>query len=329
MDNLCHTLVGATLGEAGLKKHTALGMATLLIGANLPDVDALSYFASPVTALGFRRGWTHGLPAVAVWPLVLTGLVMAWDRYVRRRRQPELEPANPRSLLLLSFLSVLTHPLLDFCNTYGMRWLMPFSDRWSYGDTLFILDPWIWLALTAGYYVSSRRDRRGAPRPDRAARAALALVAAYMLLMSASNVVARAIVGRDLRGGAAAPAAHLMVAPAFANPFRRDLVLDAGAAYRLGRIDWLSRRMLTWEPSTVPTGEALAEARAAAATPGGRTFLRWARFPYYGVRGAEGCPSAHVCIFDARYYPQTWAQVAIALHGRLSSSRPSSHRESP
>ena len=69
MDNLCHTLVGAALAQAGLKKKTALATAALVIGANLPDVDVLAYAWGPDTALGFRRGWTHGLLALALWPL--------------------------------------------------------------------------------------------------------------------------------------------------------------------------------------------------------------------------------------------------------------------
>ena len=40
MDNICHTLVGAALGEAGLKYRTRFGMVTLAIAANLPDIDA-------------------------------------------------------------------------------------------------------------------------------------------------------------------------------------------------------------------------------------------------------------------------------------------------
>ena len=86
MDPLCHSLVGACLAEAGLGKRTALATATLVIGANLPDVDVFAYFWGPDTALGFRRGWTHGVLALALWPFVLTGIMMAWDRFIRRRR---------------------------------------------------------------------------------------------------------------------------------------------------------------------------------------------------------------------------------------------------
>ena len=41
MDNLCHTLVGAALGEAGLKRRTRFGSATLMIASNLPDPPSL------------------------------------------------------------------------------------------------------------------------------------------------------------------------------------------------------------------------------------------------------------------------------------------------
>ena len=94
MDNLCHTLVGLGLAEAGLKRKTALGTATLLIGANLPDVDIAAYPWGRVAALGFRRGWTHGILAVAVLPVVLAGVMLAWDRWVRRRRDPSAAPAD-------------------------------------------------------------------------------------------------------------------------------------------------------------------------------------------------------------------------------------------
>ena len=81
MDNICHTLVGAALAQTGLKHRTRYGTATLLVGANLPDVDILSYaFGGGLAALSFRRGWTHGVLALVVLPLVLTGLVLLWNR---------------------------------------------------------------------------------------------------------------------------------------------------------------------------------------------------------------------------------------------------------
>src|SRR5918999_1704760 len=152
MDNVCHTLVGAALAEAGLKRRTALGAATLMIGANFPDIDVVAVpFGHGVD---FRRGWTHGVLALAVLPFVLTGIMLAWDRWVAARSAARAGAARPRAdsraLLLLSAISILTHPTLDWMNEYGMRWLMPFSGRWFYGDALFIIDPWLWAALGLG-----------------------------------------------------------------------------------------------------------------------------------------------------------------------------------
>lgn len=140
MDPICHTLVGATLAQTGLKRRTALGTATLLVGANLPDVDFVSLAWGTVPMLEWRRGWTHGILALAVLPFVLTGAMLAWDKFARRGARRSFE-VRPTQVLLLSTLAILTHPALDWLNTYGMRWLMPFSDRWYYGDALFIVDP--------------------------------------------------------------------------------------------------------------------------------------------------------------------------------------------
>jgi inner membrane protein len=42
---------------------------------------------------------------------------------------------------------VLSHLLLDWTNTYGIRMLLPFSNRWLHLDSTDVVDPWIWLAF--------------------------------------------------------------------------------------------------------------------------------------------------------------------------------------
>ncbi|MFW6049769.1 MAG: metal-dependent hydrolase [Myxococcota bacterium] len=162
MDPLAHTLVGATLAESGLRKTTPLATATLLIGANAPDIDVLTGVAGRDATLYWRRGITHGVVAWVVLPLVLTGLVVLWDRWVRRRRRPEADPVRPGVVLGLAFLSLLTHPLLDWMNTYGVRLLSPFDGRWFYGDTLFIVDPWLWLLMAAAAVLARSQGRLSA-----------------------------------------------------------------------------------------------------------------------------------------------------------------------
>ncbi|MGE5927615.1 MAG: metal-dependent hydrolase, partial [Gemmatimonadota bacterium] len=87
MDNVCHTLAGAALAESGLARRTALGYATLLIGANLPDLDVLAFLGGPLADLEWRRGWSHGVVALAVLPFLLVALMLVIDRVSQRMRR--------------------------------------------------------------------------------------------------------------------------------------------------------------------------------------------------------------------------------------------------
>ncbi len=147
MDPFAHTFTGAALASSGLRRATPLATAALVIGANIPDIDIVMAFGGDNMSVAHRRGWTHGIAAVIVLSFALTWVLLLWDRYVRLRRNPDAEPARPRPLLWVVAIAVISHPILDWLNNYGMRWWMPFDGRWSYGDTLFIIDPWVWLFL--------------------------------------------------------------------------------------------------------------------------------------------------------------------------------------
>lgn len=161
MDPFAHTFTGAALAAGGLRKATPLATAALLIGSNAPDIDILLAWAGDYMSLAHRRGWTHGVLAWAVLPVLLTGLLLAWDSGVRRRRCPEAEPARAGPLLMLATLAVLTHPALDWLNNYGIRLLMPFDGRWFYGDALFIIDPWVWLLVGGASFLCWSRGVAG------------------------------------------------------------------------------------------------------------------------------------------------------------------------
>lgn len=149
MDPVAHTLVGAALAEMGLKKFSRYATPTLLIGANLPDIDGVANLWGRDASLYFRRGWTHGVLSFLLLPLLLAAAVWLWHRW-RGHRNTSAPPLHLGMIVILAYVSVWSHPLLDWLNTYGVRLLMPFDDRWFYGDTLFIVDPWVWLLGAAG-----------------------------------------------------------------------------------------------------------------------------------------------------------------------------------
>ena len=145
MDPLAHALVGATLARTHLRNGAgAMATPAGILAANAPDVDAVTMFISRDLSLGFRRGWTHGVLAMVVLPLVLTAALLVLDRLWARLQGRE-PTARAGPLLRLTSVGVLSHPLLDWMNTYGVRFLMPFDGTWFYGDALFIIDPWVWL----------------------------------------------------------------------------------------------------------------------------------------------------------------------------------------
>ena len=328
MDNICHTLAGMAIGETGLKRRASSGTITLMIGANLPDVDVLAYAWSPIAALGFRRGWTHGIAAMAVWPFVLAGVMVLLQVLLRRGTGNGERLAEFRGLLLLSAIAVWSHPLLDLLNTYGVRLLMPFSGRWFYGDTLFIVDPWVWLALLAGVVLARRAQRRNAPEPFRAGRVAVAAVAGYIAVMATLSTLSRAAARRTL-AGEGIDAHRIMAGPTPLNPLRRFVAASVAGGYTTARVDWFFARnpdgtailragpIVSWGGAHWPVNDTLPRARLAAATREGRTFLSWARFPYFETDGA--CQGGLVCIGDLRYHGEGWAEVAVPVGQPLSS----------
>ena len=293
-------------------------------------MDVLAYFWEPAADLAFRRGWTHGILALVLWPFVLTGVILALDRALSRVRRASLPSGLvPGQVLLLSSVAILSHPMLDTLNTYGMRWLMPFSGRWFYGDTLFIVDPWLWLALGAGVVLS--RPGRGGTRP---ARIALWLSFAYVAAMAVSTLAARRIAGAEMAAISGQAVDRLMVSPFPVNPFVRSIVAEQEGVYRTAGFRWLSDRRV--EPGSVrvfPKGRVNHPAvQTAAATTVGRRFLVWARFPAFQVEPAGGNDFV-VHMLDLRYADRPgvrfgWVSIPVTIRPASEPSpdtlRPSS-----
>ena len=300
MDNLAHTLVGAALGMAGLKRKTGLGLATLMIAANLPDLDASGFFVGE--NLAWRRGWTHGPIALAVLPLLLAIAMVAFDRWqMRRGTRPDGRlPVRFGWVLALAYIGILSHPLLDFLNTYGIRCLMPFSDQWFYGDVLFIIDVWMWSVLGIGIWLSRRRERRDASNAGRPALIALLIVAGYCLAMGLGGRAAERYAEREIVAAGMGKPQRVLASPVPIDPFRRRIVFEIGNAYGFGDFRWAPAPQFTTEPGLIPTrmNDPIVS-RAAGQEKEVADFLYWSRYPFAAIRPVKG--GTEVIIGDARY----------------------------
>jgi inner membrane protein len=103
----------------------------MVIAANIPDVDIVSWAGGTLTYIEYHRGIAHSLIAAPIWALVLILLFRSrnWFSY------------------LACLVGVFSHLLLDWTNTYGIRMLLPFSSRWLHLDITDVVDPWIWLVF--------------------------------------------------------------------------------------------------------------------------------------------------------------------------------------
>ncbi|HVR42902.1 MAG TPA: metal-dependent hydrolase [Thermoanaerobaculia bacterium] len=340
MDPLTHTLVGANLGSTRLAGTTRLSAAACIIGANLPDLDAVLYFTGhDDLALGFRRGWTHGILALVVLPLALTGLLLAYDRL----RPDPARKVSAGWLLALSSIAILTHPSLDWLNNYGMRWLMPFDGRWSYGDSVFIMDPLLWIVLGVGWLAGRRASWRvvglwgvftlavawvvGGRSPGYLALvAAIALVLLAALLWSPGGERERT--RRAFARGALVVAAVYIAGRLATNEAAEHVVRDELLARGVAPIEKLMASPHPIDPrrwdlvaqtsesyrygvyewpggglelasETIPRPRPSPEWDAARRHPSVRGFMTWVRFPWYEV---ERTPEeTRVWIYDARY----------------------------
>jgi inner membrane protein len=292
MDNLCHTLIGAALGEAGLKRTTRFGNATLMIASNLPDVDVL-VFATATPSVAFRRGWTHGILADALLPPLLTAVML----FVASRRSAGEDTSHgpavrPLQLLLLSYIGVLLHVLMDLLNTYGVRLLMPFSQRWFYGDVLFIIDPWLWLTLGAGIWLARYR------RAPNWSRASLVLAASYVLAMLVGARAARAEIIDRWQQVEGQPPRALMVGPMLVTPLRRQIIIDAGNHYETGVFTWQPRN-IRFDFADVAKNADDPRVAVAREAPNIRAFLIWSRFPFWSIDPVQR--GTRVTVGDMRF----------------------------
>ena len=205
MDNVTHSLTGWALGQAGLKTKARKGLAALILGANMPDIDVFFQWA-PWEPLATHRGFTHSLVAgVLVMPPILCGLLLLLDRWqqwrgIRFRSGLEMHKGW---LLALCYLGALTHPLLDLQTTYSVQLFSPFSGAWWHSDSVFIIDVWLWLIIGGTIWLSKRMEKNGEPDWRRPVQVAIGIALAYIgLNLGISQAAARSVERRHPQASA-------------------------------------------------------------------------------------------------------------------------------
>jgi inner membrane protein len=294
MDNITHSLAGLMMARA-----SGRSTAMMVVAANLPDIDTVSWAGGTLTYIEYHRGIAHSLIAAPVWALILILLFRSrsWLSYAA------------------CLIGVLSHLLLDWTNTYGIRMLLPFSGHWLHLDMTDVVDPWILLAFLiavaapalAGLVGSEIGAKKSSGAKRGWAWVALAFLLAYEGGRFSAHQRALAVMGARLYNGK--QATSLSAIPNRWTPFKWrgvaegdgyvvDVPVDLNTEFdpSEGRIDYTS-----------PPNEAAMKTRPF------EVFSRFDQLPFWRIeKRADG--ATEVQLIDLRFgTPEQPGFVATAI----------------
>lgn len=119
--------------------------AGIMAGSLIPDIDTVLKLRNNAVYLRNHRGITHSVPAVMLWPLLISILLVLIV--------PE---AAFLHVWAWSFLAVFIHVFVDIFNSYGTQALRPFSQKWVAIGVINTFDPIIFglhvIAISAWFF---------------------------------------------------------------------------------------------------------------------------------------------------------------------------------
>lgn len=168
MDSLTQIVLGAACGEIALGRK--IGNRALLFGAiggTIPDLDVIFgnlFFSNSIDQLAFHRGFMHSILFAVISPFlfgwitfklydrekgfmhavlftVFNPFLSKWLKGKLYNVGKRTGTTNLRDWILLYFLAVFTHPILDSFTPYGTQLFLPFSDYRVAFNNISVADP--------------------------------------------------------------------------------------------------------------------------------------------------------------------------------------------
>ncbi|MGE0802369.1 MAG: metal-dependent hydrolase [Lautropia sp.] len=203
MDSLTQIVLGAAVGIATMGRRTAIWKAALWGGAcgTLPDLDVIVDHGDPIRNMTLHRTESHALFYLTLAAPAIAGLIAAIHRDGQFRRW-----------WLLTWLALITHPLLDLMTVYGTQLGLPFTDTPYYVGSVFVIDPLYTLPLVIGVAAALRLGHHGL----RWNAAGLLLSTAYLGWGLAAQAHVRGVAESSL-AHAGITASQLLVTPTAFN----------------------------------------------------------------------------------------------------------------
>src|SRR4051794_2309072 len=234
------------MGRAGLNRKTALATLTLTLAAEAPDLDVLARVKGPAFSFAHHRGFTHSLLGVPLVAIVVVAFVYLVWRFRKRKSNDPNIPPRWGLLFVYACLAGLSHILLDFTNSYGVRPFWPFSEKWYSWDIVFIVEPVLLALLIAGLTLpglfSLINEEIGARRkgpPGRLA-AGIALVGMVLVWGVRDYEHRRALAALEARTYEGADPVRVSAYGVLGNPFHWNAVIETNTFFALSTVNSLT-----------------------------------------------------------------------------------------
>ena len=306
------------LARAGLGKGVPRAGLLLMVAANAPDFDVVSWFGGPLIYLQYHRWMTHAFIAMPV----MAGISVLIARLFARGKFPWLRAG------IAALIAVLSHLLLDWTNTYGIRLLLPFSSEWFRLDITNIVDLWLWaallLALLAPALANLVSSEIGAKRGRGAGWALFALL--FVLSYDFGRFLShnRAVASLESRIYDGSTPVRVAALPDFSNPLKWKAIVETSDAYRTLDLNVAS----SFDPGD---GKVLYKAQeipafgAARQSVAFRTFLDFAAYPVWrSSPAAQPEGAVRVEAFDLRFgdpqEPRFVAEAVVTKENRVEEA---------
>ena len=241
MDSLTQIVLGASVsGAVGIKPF---GRKVLITGAllgTLPDLDVLLTYQTAIEDFTLHRGFSHSLLVLSLFSVFLYWLILYF--------KPALS-AHKKSLFLVIFLPLITHPLLDAFTTYGTQLLWPLDIQPTSWSSIFIIDPLYTLPLM--FAVIGLWFREKTLKWQKINRIMLAFSCTYLIL----GQVQFWNIKQKLTHDPIAKSGHLFIAPTPFNTRVWQVLSYHDDTYYVSFTTALNDQPLSWQ--TYETGRSL------------------------------------------------------------------------
>jgi len=306
MFNTTHTFVGIAIARAGTGKWARNATITAVIASNFPDIDSIAGLWGTAAYLDHHRGITHSLIGVPIFALLVSGVMYFFS-------------GNFWRTYAIALIAMGTHPALDYLNSYGVRPFLPWSNRWYYGDVVFIFDAYLDAILLLGVIAGWLWTRRRALAAASSLVLALGYIGSMVALHHLASSKVEAVIAQTRGVG------NWAVLPEAFRPLYWEGMIESEREVMKFSVYALPHHTCCLDPNiSMKRTNASKIISEAASAQSAASLLRFARFP---VARVDRLPSGYVVtLLDFRFYREG-TNTALASEVTLDQSLHVTHEQ--